>query len=43
MPSDLPSFNLSEDPSFIHTGIDFAGPMYLGRTSAQDAILQRLT
>ena len=34
MPPDLPSFKLSEDPSFIHTGIDhdFAGPMYLGRT-----------
>ena len=37
MPPDLPSFRVSEDPPFTHTGIDFAGPMYLREVSAQDA------
>ena len=36
MAPDLPSFRVSEDPPFTHTGIDFAGPMYLCEASAQD-------
>ena len=34
MPPDLPSFRVSEEPSFTHTGVDFAGPMYVHEASA---------
>ena len=26
---DLPSFRVSDDPPFTHTGVDFAGPLYI--------------
>jgi len=26
---DLPSFRVSEDPPFTHTGLDFAGPLFV--------------
>lgn len=28
-PPDLPDIRVSEDPPFSHTGIDFAGPLFL--------------
>ena len=34
MAPDLPSFRVSEDPPFTHTGIDFTGPMYVQDASA---------
>ena len=37
MPPDLPGFGVSEDPPFTHTSINFAGPMYLLKASAQGA------
>ena len=32
---DLPSIRVSEDPPFSHTGIDFAGPIYIQSSSTQ--------
>ena len=29
---DLPSYRVSEDPPFSHTGLDFAGPLYIKPT-----------
>ena len=29
VPPDLPSFQTSDEPPFSHTGIDFAGPLYV--------------
>ena len=37
MALDLPSFLVSEDPPFTHTGIDFAAPMYVHDALAQDS------
>ena len=34
MPPDLPSFRVSEELPFTHTGVDFAGPMYVHEASA---------
>ena len=34
MPPDLPSFRVSEEPPFTHTGVDFAGPMYVHEAAA---------
>ena len=28
-PPDLPSFRTSDEPPFSHTGVDFAGPLYV--------------
>lgn len=32
---DLPSVRVSEDPPFTHTGIDFAGPLFIRRNSTE--------
>ena len=29
MPPDLPTVRVSEDPLFMHVGLDFAGPLYV--------------
>ena len=29
IPPDLPGFRTSDEPPFTHTGIDFAGPLYV--------------
>ena len=33
---DLPSFRVSDDPPFTHTGLDFAGPLYTRPHGNQD-------
>ena len=30
---DLPSFRVSDDPPFTHTGVDFAGPLYIEQSA----------
>ena len=32
-PPDLPAFRVSLDPPFTHTGLDFAGPLYVRNDS----------
>ena len=32
-PPDLPAFHVSLDPPFTHTGLDFAGPLYVRNDS----------
>ena len=34
-PPDLPTERVSEDPPFSHTGVDFAGPLYINDANAQ--------
>ena len=34
-PPDLPQVRVSEDPPFTHTGLDFAGPLYVKDKSAE--------
>ena len=29
LPPDLPACRVSDDPPFVHTGLDFAGPLYV--------------
>ena len=39
-PPDLPTERVSEDPPFCHTGLDFAGPLYLqNKTEQQKAYI----
>ena len=33
----LPEFCVKEEPSFMYTGVDFAGPLYVRRTSIQES------
>lgn len=36
---DLPSCRVSDDPPFAHTGLDFAGPLYIcGSSNGEDSI-----
>ena len=35
-PDDLPSNRVSEDPSFTHIGLDFAGPLYVETKTSED-------
>jgi len=35
-PPDLPDFRVSDDPPFSHTGLDFAGPMYIRSGGSAD-------
>ena len=35
-PDDLPSNRVSEDPSFTHIGLDFAGPLYVQTKTSED-------
>ena len=36
VPPDLPDFRTSEDPPFCHTGIDFAGPIFVKFKSSSE-------
>ena len=35
---DLPDFRVSEDPPFAHTGLDFAGPLYVRISKSADEL-----
>ena len=35
-PPDLPAERVSEDPPFSHTGVDFAGPLYVNSAKQSD-------
>lgn len=41
VPPDLPDFRVSEDPPFAHTGIDFAGPLYVVEPSSQESSMSK--
>ena len=41
-PPDLPAVRVSDDPPFTHTGLDFAGPLYV-RCGANPAISEENT
>ena len=34
---DLPSFRVSDDPPFTHTGVDFAGPLYIKQSGNSES------
>ena len=40
-PPDLPSFRVSEDPPFSHTGVDYAGPLYVHELSSQGSTMSK--
>jgi len=40
-PPDLPSFWVLEDPLFSHTGIDYAGPLYVHDPSLEGSTMSK--
>jgi len=40
-PPDLPSFQVSEDPPFSHTGIDYASPLYVHKQSSEGPTMSK--